>query len=186
MMRSPIGSQPNLSWVCSTNEIWLISNKGIAWIKIHPLTRFCFYPVMFLLYIFFIIVYFHMKYYKLFPYSKNSSTPTTPSQMWGYNGKWCYLGNYVMSQWVGDIAIPNNHVTNNLDLSHKIQENLDILHKIQVVGKPGHFSPKTWFRINVMVLVRPSWSLLCFILLSADNTIICLRQCSILCVIHAS
>ncbi len=37
--------------------------------------------------------------------------------------------------------LPNDHVTNSLDLWHKIQENLDLLHKIQVVGKPGYILP---------------------------------------------
>ncbi len=39
--------------------------------------------------------------------------------------------------------IPNNHVTNSLDLLHKMQENLDLVHKIQVVGKHGYFTSKT-------------------------------------------
>ncbi len=41
------------------------------------------------------------------------------------------------------ILIPNNHVTNSLDLLHKIQENLDIVHNIEVVGKHGYFTSKT-------------------------------------------
>ncbi len=39
--------------------------------------------------------------------------------------------------------IPNNHVTNSLDLLYKIQENLDLSHKIQVVGKHEYFNSKT-------------------------------------------
>ncbi len=63
-----------------------------------------------------------------------------------------------MTQWVGDVVqttrwqhngqvklslIANNHVTNCLDLLHKIQENLDFIHKIQVIGKHGYFTSKT-------------------------------------------
>ncbi len=55
--------------------------------------------------------------------------------------------------------IPNNHVTNSLDLSYKIQKNLDLLHKIQVFGKHGYTTSKTesshTHRINTL-----SWGLI--------------------------
>ncbi len=53
--RPGIWSQPHLSWVCSTNESFdLDSKKVISWIKIHPFTGFCSYPVMFFVKYFFI------------------------------------------------------------------------------------------------------------------------------------
>ncbi len=78
MMRS-------LNWILAKSlmsaahpwEIWLRSNSGISLIKIHSLTGFCFYPVMFLFqYISSRIVYFYLKYYELFFYSKSRSPIT--------------------------------------------------------------------------------------------------------------
>ncbi len=42
--------------------------------------------------------------------------------------------------------MPNNHVTNSLDLLLKMQENLNLLHKIQVVEKHGYVTSKTGSR----------------------------------------
>ncbi len=56
----------------------------------------------------------------------------------------CCLDNYVMSQWICEVAIDNkHHVTNRLDLSNKVLENMDHFHRIQVIRKCVYFTSKT-------------------------------------------
>ncbi len=58
-------------------------------------------------------------------------------------GLWLCLGNYVMSQWIGDVAIDTKQSWDKQPalLLYKIHENLDLLHKM--VGKNGYFNSKT-------------------------------------------
>ncbi len=108
-------------------EIWLRSNPVISWIKIHPLTRFCFYPVVFLLNIsplkLFILIWHPMDH---FLYSKRNSNFITVSKIilmtilfiqcvkwqWGNDthcdvimDRWHCLVNHMISPGVGVIAI---------------------------------------------------------------------------------
>ncbi len=72
-------------------EIWLRSNEWISWIKIHPLTGFCLIILWcFLEYIYSKIVYFYLKYYGLFLYSKGSRSPITASIMFHITAPWCH------------------------------------------------------------------------------------------------
>ncbi len=99
--------------------IWLRSNEGISLIKIHSLNGFCFYPVIFFLYISNRIVYFYLKYYEL---CFKVKVEGVPSQQLKHSislhhdiivnthchvtmGLWWCLGKYVMSQWIGDVVI---------------------------------------------------------------------------------
>ncbi len=71
---------------------WILimrSNEGISLIKIHSLTGFCFYPVMFSFqYISSRIVNFYLKYYELFFYSKSRRSPITAIETFHITTPW--------------------------------------------------------------------------------------------------
>ncbi len=85
------------------------------------------------------IVYFYLKYYGIFLYSKSSRSPITESKMFHITAPWCQSKQRLETL----PLIPNNCVINSLDLLYKIQENLDISHNIQVVRKHRYFNSKT-------------------------------------------
>ncbi len=101
MMRS-------LNWI-STNslmstqyewEIWLRSNEGIAWIKIHPLTGFCFYSVMYYEYI--SIIWDTMNYFVII---KSNSSLITVLKMFHIAAPWHHRKHPLSChKWLGDIV----------------------------------------------------------------------------------
>ncbi len=95
-----IGTQPNLSWVHKW-DIWLRSNEENSWIKMLPLTGFCFYLVMFLLNIFplklFIFIWNTMDYFFIAKLAVASSQQVKCSILlpkWCHSKHplWCYNG----------------------------------------------------------------------------------------------
>ncbi len=130
-------SQPNIAWVCSTNERF--GWDPIKWShksrSIHSLN---FIFIVWCVYEY--VIYFHLWYYQLFLYSYISNLITT-STMFHITPPWhhskhsfsCHNCQVMLS------LIPNNHVTNIMDLLR----NLYPLHVIQVVGEREYFTSQT-------------------------------------------
>ncbi len=86
-----IGSQPNLSWVPSTNErLGWDPMKGSHESKSTHSLGFVFILWCFFEYISSEIVYFDLKYYGLFLYSKGSRSLITASKMFHITAPWCH------------------------------------------------------------------------------------------------
>ncbi len=121
--------------------------RGEGQIMLYFLPRkyhgFCFYIMMFLLNIFplqlFIFIWNSMDYFFIVKVRVASSQQVK----WPISVPHDVTVNTHCSGTMDRWRCPNNHVTNSLDLSHKIQENLDLLHTIQVLGKHGYFTSKT-------------------------------------------
>ncbi len=145
-----IGSQPNLSWVCSINKKngWDPLKGSHESRSTHSL-EFAFILWCFYKYIFIKIVYSHLRYYELCLNRKSSSSLITARKMFHITvswcnvtmHRWCYLGNYTITMgrwqyhWHQTIMWPTVWT-----FFHKIQENLALLHKIQVVGNHRYFT----------------------------------------------
>ncbi len=115
-----IRSQSNISWVCSTNEKsgW-DSMKENSWSKIHQVTGFVFilwcyffniFPLRLFIFIWNMEYFFivkvtvawsqQVKFSKLLPHDVTVNTHCDMTMV-----RWCCVGNYVMSQCIGDVAI---------------------------------------------------------------------------------
>ncbi len=113
-----MGSQPNLSWVRSTNERfgWDPIKRSHELGSTHSL-GFVFILVCFPEYICIKIDYFHLIYYQLFLYSKNSSSFITTRKMFDITAPWHHSkqpllwdnGYVMMSKQLGDITMGRWH-----------------------------------------------------------------------------
>ncbi len=124
-------------------NIWLRCNERDLMNQDPPTHWFCFYLLMFLFDIFLLKLFFICNIMDYFLYSKINSTSsqqvkcsislphggTVNAHCYVIMGRWYCLGNYVMSQWVGDIAI---------DTKQSCDQQLGSI--IQDPGKPGSFT----------------------------------------------
>ncbi len=114
MMRS-------LNWISTKSlmsaqhdlEIWLRSNEGSHESRSTYSLVFCFILWCICEYISSKIVYFYLKYYRLFLYSKNSRSPITASKMFHITAPWhhskhplsCHNGFVMLSRQLCDVTI---------------------------------------------------------------------------------
>ncbi len=101
---------------------------------------FVFIMVFFYEYISIKIVYFHLRYYELFLYSKSSrSSLITASKIFHITAPWHHINTHC------DVTM--NDTKQSCDqvwiFYIRSRKKLDLLHKIHVVGKHGYFTSKT-------------------------------------------